>query len=298
MDDFRLKVFYSVSKNQSFTKAAAELFITQPAVTKHIKLLEESLGVQLFERKGNFIVLTAAGEVLFRYATDIFKLYQEAIFELGTLKKQHQGSLRLGASTTIGQYFISPILASFHEKFPQIELTLLNGNSELIENAVLSKNIDLGIVEGKKHHNSLKYTEFMDDKLVAVVHTKSKFAKQASIDLEDLPNIPLVLRERGSGTLEVIESALKEKGLKLSNLSIVMHLGSTESIKSFLEHSHAMSFMSIRAIQKEINREELRIISIQDFEILRTFSFVNLHGQQDNHSSIFMQFANRHYNQK
>lgn len=298
MDDFRLKVFYSVSKNQSFTKAAAELFITQPAVTKHIKLLEESLGVRLFERKGNFIVLTVAGEVLFRYATEIFRLYQEAIFELGALKKQYQGNLRLGASTTIGQYLISPILASFHEKFPQIELTLLNGNSEFIENAVLSKSIDLGIVEGKKHHNSLKYTEFMDDKLVAVVHTKSKFAKQTSISLDDLPSIPLVLRERGSGTLEVIESALKEKGLKLSNLSIVMHLGSTESIKSFLEHSQAMSFMSVRAIQKELKREEFRIISIKDFEILRTFSFVNLHGQQDNLSSIFMQFANRHYNQK
>jgi len=298
MDDFRLKVFYSVSKNQSFTKAAAELFITQPAVTKHVKLLEESLGVRLFERKGNFIVLTAAGEVLFRYATEIFRLYQEATFELGTLKKQYQGSLRLGASTTIGQYLISPILASFHEKFPQIELTLLNGNSEFIENAVLSKSIDLGIVEGKKHHNSLKYTEFMDDELVAVVHIKSKFAKQASISLDDLPDIPLVLRERGSGTLEVIESALKEKGLKLSNLSIVMHLGSTESIKSFLEHSQAMSFMSIRAIQKELKREEFRIVSIKDFEILRTFSFVNLHGQQDNLSSIFMQFANRHYNQK
>jgi len=78
----------------------------------------------------------------------------------------------------------------------------------------------------------------------------------------------------------------------------VMHLGSTESIKSFLEHSQAMSFMSVRAIQKELKREEFRIISIKDFEILRTFSFVNLHGQQDNLSSIFMQFANRHYNQK
>ncbi len=298
MDDFRLKVFYSVSKNQSFTKAASELFISQPAVTKHVKLLEESLGIRLFERKGNSTTLTAAGEVLFKYATDIFQLYQEALFELGTMKNQFQGSLKLGASTTIGQYLISPILASFHEKFSQIELTLLNGNTEAIENEVLSENIDLGIVEGKKHHNSLKYYDFMQDELVAVVHTKSRFSNKNTIELSDLPNIPLVLRERGSGTLEVIESALKDKGLKLSNLAVVMHLGSTESIKSFLEHSNALSFVSIRAIQKEIKYGELKIISIKDFNIMRTFSFVNLHGQQDNLSSTFMHFANRYYNQK
>ncbi|AFK03268.1 transcriptional regulator, LysR family [Emticicia oligotrophica DSM 17448] len=298
MDDFRLKVFYSVGKNQSFTKAASELYITQPAVTKHIKLLEESLGVRLFDRKGNFITLTAAGEVLYKYATEIFRLYQEAIFEIGTMKNQFEGSLRLGASTTIGQYLISPILASFHGKFPQIELTLLNGNSEFIEKAVLEKSIDLGIVEGQKHHSSLKYTDFMEDELVAVVHSKSKYAKFSSISLEMLLEIPLVLRERGSGTLEVIELALKEKGIKLTNLTIVMHLGSTESIKSFLEHSQAMSFVSIRAIQKELLHQELKIIPIENLQMLRRFSFVNLHGQQDKLATSFINFAHRHYNQK
>lgn len=298
MEDYRLKVFYSVAKNQSFTKAAAELFITQPAITKHIKLLEEDLGIRLFERKGSFILPTLAGEILFKYAKEIFGLYQEAIYEIGTLKNKQDGKLRLGASTTIAQYLISAVLASFYEKFPNVELSLLNGNTELIENAVLSKTIDLGIVEGKKHLPGLKYIDFLEDELVAVVHCRSKYAKKDIIDLSDLKTIPIVLRERGSGTLEVIESALKQKEIKLINLQIIMHLGSTQSIKSFLEHANALSFISIRAIEQEVNQGLLKIIKIKDFRILRNFSFVNLHGQIDSLSTSFIRFAQKHYNQK
>ncbi len=298
MEDFRLKVFYTVGKKQSFTKAASELFITQPAITQHIKRLEEDLGVMLFERRGSFITLTREGDILYKYASEIFQLYQEALFELGTLKNQHQGSLRLGASTTIAQYLISPVLASFHEKSPNLKLNLLNGNTELIVNALLSKSIDLGIVEGKKHHSDLKYTDFMEDELVAVVQSNSRYAKKNTIELNDLLTIPLVMREHGSGTLEVIESAFKENGIKFSSLPIVMHLGSTESIKSFLEHSNALSFFSIRAIQKEIKQGELKILTINNFKIMRQFSFVHLHGQQDSLSTTFMRFANRYYNKK
>jgi LysR family transcriptional regulator, transcriptional activator of the cysJI operon len=298
MEDFRLKVFYSVAKNQSFTKAASELFITQPAVTKHIKLLEESLKIRLFERHGNSIVMSTGGEILFRYASEIFKLYQEALFELGSMNNQHKGVFRLGASTTIAQYLISPILASFHENFPLVQLSLMNGNTELIEQNVLAKNIDLGIVEGKKHHTGLKYTDFMEDELVAVVHENSRLASKVLINLDDLSTVPLVLRERGSGTLEVIESALKDRGIRITSLPIIMHLGSTESIKSFLEHSNSMSFISIKAIEKEVSQGKLKIINIEGFRIFRKFSFVCLQGQQDGLSTTFMRFANRHYNKK
>lgn len=298
MEDYRLKVFYSVAKYQSFTKAAAELFISQPAITKHIKLLEEDLGIRLFERKGSYIIPSIAGEVLYKYAQEIFQLYQDAHYEIGTLKNKQEGKLKLGASTTIAQYLISPVLASFYEKFPTVELSLLSGNTELIESRVLNKDIDLGIVEGRKHVSGLKYVDFMEDELVPVVHCKSKFAENSSLDLMDLKSIPIVLRERGSGTLEVIESALKEREIKLANLQIIMHLGSTQSIKSFLEHSNAMSFISIRAIEQEVRQGVLKIIKINNFQILRNFSFVNLHGQIDNLSSSFIRFALKHYNQK
>jgi DNA-binding transcriptional LysR family regulator len=298
MEDFRLKVFAAVAKNQSFTKAANELYISQPAITKHIKLMEDSLGVRLFDRKGNTVVTTPAGDVLLRYAHEIFALYQSIHFELGTMKDQPAGEFRLGASTTIAQYFLSPVLASFHEKFPHIKLNLLNGNTEIIENAVLTKEISLGIGEGRRHHATLKYVDFTSDELVLVTHTKSRFARLNQIELTDLMNMPLVLRERGSGSLEVIETALKERNVKLSSLPIVMHLGSTESIKSFLENSNCVSFVSVRAVQKEIMRGELKIVPINGFQILRKFSFIHLQGQPDNFSTIFMRFAMNQYNKK
>jgi LysR family transcriptional regulator, transcriptional activator of the cysJI operon len=298
MEDYRLKVFFYVAKYQSFSKAASELCISQPAITKHIKLLEEDLGIRLFERKGNFITLTEASELLYKYAIEIFQLYQDVKNEIGALKNSQEGKLRLGASTTIAQYLISPVLASFYEKFPSVQLSLLNGNTELIENSVLNKNIDLGIVEGKKHLSGLKYIDFMEDELVAVVHSKSKYAAKPVFELEELNTIPIILRERGSGTLEVIETALKQKDIKLSDLQIIMHLGSTQSIKSFLEHSNALSFISVRAIDQEVKQRILKIIDIKDFQIRRNFSFVSLHGQLEGVSSSFIRFAMKHYNQK
>ena len=295
VSDFRLKVFCSVAQHLSFTKAAGELFITQPAVTKHIRELELQHGTRLFERKGNTVFLTPAGELLKRYASQILHLYQEATFELATLQAKHSGILRLGASTTIGQYLMAPLLAKYYEKFSQVELSLLNGNTEMIENAVLSHSIDLGVVEGKKHHSDLKYTDFMDDELVAVVHVKSKLAQQDEITLAKLTQIPLVLRERGSGTLEVIESALKEHHLKLSSLQIIMHLGGTESIKSFLEHANCMAFLSIRSIQKELMAGQLKVIKVKELVLMRKFWLIHLQGQPEPMAESFMRFAFREY---
>jgi DNA-binding transcriptional LysR family regulator len=296
MEDFRLKVFYSVAKNQSFTKAANELFITQPAITKHIKTLEQSLGLRLFNRKGNSIILTQPGEVLFRYATKIFAIYQEALTELTLYKNEISGYLRLGASTTIAQYLIAPVLASFHEKFPNIKLNLLNGNTETIENAILSNRIDLGIVEGRKHHTGIKYIDFTEDELVAVVHSKSRLSVLKEITLDELMTIPMVLREQGSGTLDVLNSALNDCGIKLSDLQVIMYLGSTESIKSFLEYSNCLSFMSVKALEKEVASGQLKIISIKGLTLKRRFSFIHLQGHTEGVSESFIRFAFRNYN--
>ncbi|GAA4317955.1 LysR family transcriptional regulator [Compostibacter hankyongensis] len=295
MEDFKLKVFHSVAKNRSFTKAASELFITQPAVTQQIRNLEQSLGARLFERIGNSIVMTPEAEVLFRYTNEIMHLYHECTLELSTMKNRPAGSFSLGASTTIAQYLIAPVLGSFQSKFPNITLNLLSGNSETIENAVLSKEISLGIVEGKRHHSDLKYSELTTDELVLVTHTKSRFSKNNRINLEDLKKIPIVLRERGSGTLEVIESALQEHGIRFSDLLVIMHLGGTESIKSFLENSHSVAFLSKRAVQKEVKYGELKELPVKGFHILRNFSFIHLHGQPDKFSTMFMRYAKNHY---
>jgi DNA-binding transcriptional LysR family regulator len=298
MQDFRLRVFHAVASHLSFTKAAAELFITQPAVSKNIHELESEFDIRLFERKGNKISLTAAGKILLNYSEQIIDVYKQIEFDLSVIKKKFSGRLELGASTTIGQYVLPQVLAKFYQSFPDIKLSLVNNNTEKIEAALLDKKIELGIVEGRTQNKQLKYTQFLKDELVAVVHTKSKLAKKDVITLAELQTTPLVLRERGSGTLEVVEHALQKHKIKLSQLHVAMYLGSTESIKSFLKHSNCISFISISAIANDAASGEFKIIDIEDFDITRSFYFVHLQGKPSGLASTFMRFAAQQYNQK
>lgn len=239
MSDFRLKVFQSVAKNLSFTKASQELFVSQPAITKHIQELETCYQTRLFERQGSKISLTEAGELLLKHSEKILDDYKQLEYEMHLLHDEYIGELKLGASTTIAQYVLPPLLANFITKFPQINLSLINGNSRGVEVALQEHRIDLGLVEGIFRLPNLKYTAFLQDELVAVVHMRSKLAVADEILPEELPNIPLVLRERGSGTLDVFERALLQYNLKLSSLNVLMYLGSTE-VSSF--------FWSIRIV--------------------------------------------------
>ena len=149
MFDFRLKVFYTVAKRLNFTKAAEELFITQPAVSKHIQEIENHFRIRLFERNGSKIKLTKAGGVLLHYCNQIFGIYSTLEFELNSFTETHKGILRIGASTTIAQYLLPPILADFHKRYSEIQISLIISNTEQIENALKNNEIDFGIVEGQ-----------------------------------------------------------------------------------------------------------------------------------------------------
>lgn len=296
MSDFRLKVFQSVAKNLSFTKASQELFVSQPAITKHIQELETYYQARLFDRQGSKISLTKAGELLLKHSEKILDDYKQLEYEMHLLHNEYIGELKLGASTstTIAQYVLPPLLANFIAKFPQINLSLINGNSRGVEAALQEHRIDLGLVEGIFRLPNLKYTPFLQDELVAVVHTQSKLAVSDEITPEDLLNIPLVLRERGSGTLDVFERALLQHNLKLSSLNVLMYLGSTESIKLFLEHTDCMGIVSIRSVHKELVAGNLRVVEIKGMPMLREFNFVQLQGQEGGLSQVFMRFAGHH----
>ena len=285
MSDFRLKVFQSVAKNLSFTKASQELFVSQPAITKHIQELETCYQTRLFDRQGSKISLTEAGELLLKHSEKILDDYKQLEYEMHLLHDEYIGELKLGASTTIAQYVLPPLLANFITKFPQINLSLINGNSRGVEVALQEHRIDLGLVEGIFRLPNLKYTAFLQDELVAVVHTRSKLAVADEILPEELPNIPLVLRERG---------ALLQYNLKLSSLNVLMYLGSTESIKLFLEHTDCMGIVSIRSVHKELVAGTLKVVEIKGMPMQREFNFVQLQGQEGGLSQVFMRFAGHH----
>jgi DNA-binding transcriptional LysR family regulator len=296
--DFRLKVFFTVAYRLSFTKAAAELFISQPAVSKHIQELEEEYKIKLFDRNGSKISLTAGGQLLLKHVKNIFEIYREIYFDMGMLIDQQQGTLRLGASTTISQYIIPPLLARFHQKMKGIKVNLLNGNTEQIENALLNKEIEIGIVEGQSKNKSIKYSPFLKDELVLVCNSMNPLVSKEEITKDDLKSMQFVMREQGSGTLEVIEHALKPFEIKISQLSVEMQLGSTESIKSYLMNSDCVAFISIHAIEKELKNNELVILDVNNMVIERYFYIISLQGKTEALSDLFINNIVANYNLK
>ncbi|WP_308551349.1 LysR substrate-binding domain-containing protein [uncultured Mediterranea sp.] len=293
MSDFRLKVFQSVARNLSFTKASQELFISQPAITKHIQELESTYQTRLFDRQGGKISLTESGQLLLEHCERILEEYRKLEYEMHLLHNQYTGELRLGASTTIAQYVLPPMLGTFISKFPQVELSLLNGNTREMEAALQEHRIDLALVEGVTRLPNLRYTPFLEDELVVVVRTGSRLPVDDEITPQQLARLPLVLRERGSGTLDVFERAMLQHNIKLSTLHVLMYLGSTESIKLFLEHTDCLGVVSIRSVSRELYAGRLRVVEVKGLEMKREFNFAQLQGQESGLSQVFMQFARR-----
>ncbi|CAN5921454.1 LysR family transcriptional regulator [soil metagenome] len=296
--DFRIKVFYTVAQKLSFTKAATELFITQPAVTKHIHELEQQLGVRLFTRHGNSISVTAAGEVLVRYAERIFASYAALEAELAPFNQVAGGALRIGASTTLAQTILPKLLALFKKAYPGVSFTFAQGNTTFITQQLIAEKLDVGLVEGSSHFPQISYSPFAKDELVLVARANSKVAKKGEITPRQLLDIPLVLREEGSGTLDVIFKALHEVNINPKDLKVETHLDSSISIKQYLLYAEAAAFLSIQSVTKELQYNELSVIDIRGFDIFRTFQFIQLHGQQSSLIQLFKRFCLTHYNLK
>lgn len=295
MLSFRLNVFYTVAKRLSFTKAAAELYVTQPAVTKHIQELENHFGTALFDRRGNQISLTTAGNLLLRHAETLMATYRQLEFDMNGLKGKSGGTLRVGASMTVAQYVIPPVLARFHEQSSDVSISLLSGNTELIEQQLLNDEIDLGLVEGRTHHSDIRYTPFLKDELVLVCRADHPLADRDELTLEELCQVPMVLRERGSGSQEVVEHALRRLGVRLTDLTVEMQLGSPESIKSYVSNSKGMGFISLFAVQQEVQAGTLKILDIAGLTIERDLYSIRLQGVSEGLSETFMRFARQHY---
>ncbi|MEI7675486.1 MAG: LysR substrate-binding domain-containing protein [Bacteroidales bacterium] len=291
--DFRLKVFQSVAHHQSFTRAAKELKISQPAISKHIQELESLYRIQLFERYGTKIKISAAGELLLSHTERILDAFQWLEYDMNQLTNRIAGELRIGASSTLAQYILPPLLALFIKKFPDVKVSLINGNSHQIETALLKKKIDLGMIEGISQQTEFHYTPFLRDEIVAVCSTKGTIKEYDEITLKQLKQLPIVLRENGSGTLDVLESEFKKHRIRLQDLNIAMKLGSTESIKLFLENSDCLGFISVRAIAPEIAAGRFKIIDISDFAIYRTFQFIQKQGTSGGIPEDFIRFAKR-----
>ncbi|MGF7178763.1 LysR substrate-binding domain-containing protein [Tunturiibacter psychrotolerans] len=299
MENFRLRVFRAVAEELSFRKAAEVLHLSQPAVSQHVHALEEEVGVQLFDRArggghGSQISLTEAGRVLLGYADRAAETMVEARRALAALNDETVGPLRLGASTTVAQYLLPRILGAFLKQYPQVKLSLVSGNTEQIVDAVTEKKVALGIIEGPAMRREVKTERMVQDEMVLIVSPNHAWAgrKGGEIEQKELAKVPLLLRERGSGSRRVVERALKKVGLPLRSLQVAMELDSTEAIISGVEAELGVGFVSRWAVGKVLRLGTVKVIAVKGLEIRRDFSFVRLAGaEMTGAAAAFQRFA-------
>ncbi|MFI8379744.1 LysR substrate-binding domain-containing protein [Leeuwenhoekiella sp. NPDC079379] len=296
MLDYKLQVFLIVASRLSFSKAADELHITQPAITRHIKQLEDHFNQRLFDRKGNHIALTEAGKLLVIHTKEIFKQHKELQFNMNALINKTEGILNIAASTTIAQYILPEILAKFHKQFPLVKVELLSANTQAIENQILKEEAQLGFIEGQVKNRELAYHPFMNDEIVLVLAKGHSLYDTASITLSTLKTLPIVLREKGSGTLQYITNSLRNHSIEEYDLRVEMHLGSSESIKSYLKAKESVAFLSVNTVSNELKTGDLRIIDIDDFSINRHFSYITKQGSRSDLAQMFINFISHQYN--
>lgn len=292
----RHEIFMEVASNLSFSKAGEVLFISQPAISKHIKALEAFYKTTLFERNGNSLQLTKGGNLLLNRLKEAKKIQNQLEFELSILNDhlKARGQLKLGASTTVALYIIPKILSAFHQKYPEVKISLLNRNTDTITKALINQDIDIGIVEGKKKNPAILYQPFIKDEVVAVCSAKSTIAKKRIITIQEIQHYPIVLREQGSGTLAALKYNLEKNGIKLSNLKVNVRLAGTEALKNFLREDNCLGFLPKGSILKELRDGDLVAIKIEKFQIIRDFFFIQRHGTDSNElSRAFIGFCKK-----
>jgi DNA-binding transcriptional LysR family regulator len=294
MENFRLKVFRTVAEQLNFRKASELLHLSQPAVSQQVHALEEELGVSLFDRSGSRVQLTAAGNLLLKYAKRAARLAAEAREAIERLQGNGGGELRLGASTTPAQYILPRMLGAFKKQHPRTSISVISGNTEHIVEALLDDRITLGIIEGPAASRAVHKQFFLKENLVLIVPKKHPWARGGSIPLDALADASLLLREQGSGTRRVLELAFRKAGLKLSQLHVSMDLDSTEAIVSGVEAGLGVGFVPERAIAKELRLGTLATVQIEGLAVQRDLNFVRRAGPAlEGAAAAFEQFALR-----
>lgn len=271
----RLQVFLVVARRMSFSRAAEELFISQPAVTKHVKDLEDHYNTRLFERNGNRkITLTNAGYLLLSYVEKLRLSYNEMNFEMSHMSDRLSGEIRLEASTSVAYFVLPGLLAKFHQAYPEIKVHLTNESSKDIEKKLLKKEIDFGIIESPSYSPKLKYDNFLDDEIVTVVNRNNPVFAKGAISVKQLADLPVILREKGSGTLEVLTEFLKDYNIDVDKMNVEMKFASSVAIKAYLKKSNCLAFLSVYTVLEELQRGEFSIVKLKEAKIERKFQFV------------------------
>jgi DNA-binding transcriptional LysR family regulator len=273
MADRRLQVFHAVAKHLSFTKAAEALSMTQPAVTFQVRQLEEQFNARLFDRAQGRTTLTPAGQLAFEYADRILALSGELDGRLRELGGQAAGPLLIGASTTIAEYLLPAVVGEFKARHPGVLPRLLVANSEVVQERVSDRRLDLGFIEGDSRLPTLASETCCEDELQVVCAPSHALARLSSVAPRALAEHGYVGREAGSGTREVVDHYLAKVGLGIDSLQMVMEASSPEALKGLVATGLGFTVMSRATVVKELLLGELVAIPLAP-RLIRNLSVV------------------------
>ena len=269
MDIPRLQVFLCVTRCLNFSQAAEEMHLSQPAVSRHIRLLEAELGTLLFQRLGSRVELTDTGRILADYAQQVTILTQDVRRVLSELAGLQRGYLRLGASTTPGLYLLPEAVAHFQKKHPGVEATLVITNSADILQRLRSGDLDLGFVGLQIETPGLQARPFANDAIVLIAppgHRLNQQIPAPDFSPEMLAEETLIIREAGSGTRQIVEAHLAQSAVKPKR---IVEMSGCEGVKRAVAAGLGVAFISKRAIEMELAQSCLKVPEIPALKIPR-----------------------------
>lgn len=276
-----LDSFLTVVKKGSFSAAAKTLGISQPAVSFQVQAMEKYLGVTLFVRAGQKLRLTAEGQTVLVYSKKISDDLARLKMEIDSLRDHISGLLTISASTIPGEYLVPRLLARFKTQYPDVELTLNINDSEKTISAVSDETADAGFVGSLPNAavKKLSVSLFANDKLVLVAPASDPAVAKKTVSIKALIGHPLILREHGSGSRKVFESALKEADLSIEDFNMIMELGSNQAVLSAVESGLGFSVMSELAAGPAAELGAIKTATFSDLDLSRPLYFIHSTGK-------------------
>ncbi len=271
----QLEVFSKVAELGSFSKAADAVFLAQASVSERIANLENMVGAKLLDRLGRQVVLTKAGELLYKHALKLLEMKNTASLEMQDFLGLKSGAIHMGGSTIPGEYILPGVIKIFREKFPLMTVSLTIADSSEIESHVLEGNLELGVVGSKSNHRSLIANELWEDELVLAVPAQHRWAKKREVTLEELSKEPFILREVGSGTLKIMNDYLRASGLKgIESFEIAARFGTSTAVKEGIKTGLGVSILSARALNTELETGIIKALKVKGLSMARKFFLI------------------------
>ncbi|MFT3736769.1 MAG: LysR substrate-binding domain-containing protein [Rhodocyclaceae bacterium] len=294
MADRRLQVFHAVARHGSFTRAAENLFMTQPAVTFQVKQLEEQFNTRLLDRGHGKVSLTPAGEIVFAYAERILGLSDEMETRINELTDELTGVLTIGSSATIAAYWLPALLAAFKRKYPRVVPRLFVGNSESIQNRVAAHDLDVGLVERDSTDPDLECTQAYRDELLVGVPPGHPLSKATSLTPAELQPYPFVDRDPGAAIRALSEQFFRDGGVPPETLERTAELGSLATIKHLVREGMGFAIVSRMSLGRDLRDGALVGVSLEP----RLYSSLNVIVPKDRFRarlhSTFAEFVVEH----